>query len=525
MLNSGSKSLFLLLFLIGLHTSALSITLRVAQQSDALSMDPHSLNDGLQLGILGHVYEALIHRGKDFKLTPALATNWQQTSPTVWRFNLRKGVRFHNGTPFTADDVIFSYERTKADGSDLKAYVSSIKEIQKIDDYTIDIVTSAPFPILPESLVLWMIMSKKWCTENAVLTVADKQKGRENAATHLTNGTGPFKLRERQPNVRSVFDRNTLHWRSPEGNVDQVIFTPIPNDATRVASLLSGQIDLIDPLPIHDIERVKTSPGFKALQAPEKRVIFLGMDQLRDELLYSNVKDKNPFKDKRIRQAVYQAIDIDTLKNKVMLGAVNPTALLYSDLVRGYPRDLNKRLQYDVESAKNLMVQAGYPHGFDIKLNCASDRYVNETEVCKAIAKDLARIQIKVNLELEPKSVFAPKVYGRNTSFYLLGWSPPSNDALSIHYAIMSTPSTLGRGFYNLGGYSNSSIDALTSKIATELDERKRNAMIYEAAKIHQNDIGHIPLYQQALNWGVKNNVYPVVSPSNAIHWDWIHIK
>ena len=221
--------------------SAGAVTLRVANQGDALAMDPHSLNESLQLTVVGNVYEPLVTRDRDYKLAPALATDWKQTAPTVWRFNLRKGVQFHDGTPFTADDVIFSYERAKGDGSDMKSYVGQIKEIKKIDDHTIDFVLNAPFPILPELFTQWHMMSKKWCETNQATKPVDRRKGIENAASFRANGTGPFRLRERQPSVRTTFARNGNYWGKIDGNVDEVIFTPIGNDATRVAALLSGE--------------------------------------------------------------------------------------------------------------------------------------------------------------------------------------------------------------------------------------------------------------------------------------------
>jgi peptide/nickel transport system substrate-binding protein len=223
-----------------LGTTAGAVTLKIGNQGDALSMDPHSLNESLQLTVLENVFETLVYRGPDYKLTSGLATSWKQTSPTVWHFDLRKNVQFHDGTPFTADDVIFSYERAKSDGSDMKSYVGQIKEIKKINDHSIDVVTNAPFPILPELFYRWFIMSKKWCESNQATRPVDRRKGIENAASFRANGTGPYRVRERQPNVRTTFVRNGNYWGKVQGNVDEVIFNVIGNDATRVAALLSG---------------------------------------------------------------------------------------------------------------------------------------------------------------------------------------------------------------------------------------------------------------------------------------------
>ncbi len=504
---------------------AQAVTLRVANQGDALGMDPHSLNESLQLSVLGNVYEPLVTRGRDYKLTPALATEWTQTSPTTWRFKLRKGVTFHDGTPFTADDVLFSYERAKGEGSDMKSYVGQIKEAKKIDDHTVEFILNQPFPILPELFTQWHMMSKKWCETNQATRPVDRRKGIENAASFRANGTGPYRLRERQPGVRTTFVRNGNYWGKIDGNVDEVIFTPIGNDATRVAALLSGEIDVMEPVPVQDVERVKNSPKLKVLQGPELRVIFLGMDQKRDELLFSNVKGKNPFKDKRVRQAFYQAIDIEGIKTRVMRGAATPRATLLAPQIRGYAADLEKRLPFDVEAAKKLMAEAGYPNGFEVKMNCPNDRYVNDSAICQAVAANLAKINVKINLEAETKATYFPKILSRNTSFYMLGWTPSTVDAHNVLYPIMSTPGEGGRGQFNLGSYSNARVDELTAKVASETDDKKRNEMIHEALKIHQDEIGHLPLHQQALNWGAKKDIELVQWPDNGMPWKYVVVK
>ncbi len=504
---------------------ASAVTLRIGNQGDALSMDPHSLNESLQISVNENVYEPLVARGRDYKLTPALATSWKQTSPTVWRFELRKGVQFHDGTPFTADDVIFSYERAKSDGSDMKSYVGQIKEIKKLNDHSIDIVTNAPFPILPELFTHFDIMSKKWCETNQATKPVDRRKGIENAASFRANGTGPYRLRERQPNVRTTYVRNGNYWGKIEGNVDEVIFNVIGNDATRVAALISGEIDVMEPIPVQDVARLKAASNLKVLQGPELRVIFLGMDQKRDELLFSNIKGKNPFKDKRVRQAFYQAIDIEGIKRTVMRGASSPIAQMFPAQVNGYAADLEKRLPYDPEASKKLLAEAGYPNGFEVTMNCPNDRYVNDGPICQAVAANLARVGVKIKLEVETKGTYFPKILRRDTSFYMLGWTSSTVDAHNVLYAIMSTPGEGGRGQFNLGAYSNPKFDELTAQIASETDVKKRNAMIHEAIKIHQDDIGHIPLHAQALNWGAKKNVDLVQWPDNGMMWRYVTVK
>ena len=510
---------------LGLAAGAQAAQFRFADQGDSLSMDPYMLNESLLLSFTGNMYEALTGRNRKLELVPELATDWKQTSPTTWRFNLRKGVKFHDGSPFTADDVIFSLERARGEGSDMKTYVGAIKEIKKIDDHTIDIITSQPFPILPEVIYLWRIMPKQWSEKNNATRPVDVRKGTENFASTNANGTGPFMLKSRQPGVRTVLVPNPNWWGKPEHNLTEVVFTPIGNDATRVAALISGEIDMMQPVPLQDIARINANANLKVMQGPELRTIFLGMDQKRDELLFSNVKGKNPFKDKRVRQAFYQAIDIEAIKKNIMRGAATPTGLMVAPGINGFVPELNARLPYDPEAAKKLLAEAGYPNGFEVTMNCPNDRYVNDGEICQAVAAMLARVGIKVNLLAETKATYFPKILSRNTSFYLLGWTPATYDSHNPLYALMATPGEGGQGQFNLGAYSNAKVDELTGKVASETDKGKRDAMIREAFKIHQDDIGHLPLHQQALAWGMKKNVELIQLPDNFNYLRWVVVK
>jgi peptide/nickel transport system substrate-binding protein len=500
-------------------------TIRIGNQGDALSMDPHSLNESLQLSVTGNVYEPLTGRNKDLSLAPALATSWQQTSPTVWRFNLRKGVVFHDGTPFTADDVIFSFQRSSGDGSDMMSYTNDVAEVRKVDSHTVEFVTKAPFPILPEVISQVYVMSKKWSEDNQATKPVDRRKGIENAASFRANGTGPFRVRERQPGIKTTFARNANYWGKIDGNVTEVIYTPITNDATRVAALVSGEIDVMEPVPVQDVARVNASANAKAMQGSELRTIFLGMDQRRDELLYSSVKGKNPFKDKRVRQAFYQAIDIEGIKRTVMRGASNPTALLVGPGINGFDANLNKRLPFDTEAAKKLMAEAGYPNGFEVTMNCPNDRYVNDGEICQAVAANLSRIGVKINLQAEGKGTYFPKILRRDTSFYLLGWTPSTYDSHNMLNALTRCVDDKGAGQFNLGAYCNPKVDELTLKIQSETDKAKRQAMISEAFKLHADDIGHLPLHQQALAWGVSKKVDLVQLADNFMPFKWMSVK
>ncbi len=500
-------------------------TFTYADQGDVLSMDPHMLNESLQLNVMGNVYEALVGHGRKLELQPELAADWKRTSPTVWRFNLRKGVKFHDGSPFSADDVIFSYERARSDGSDMKTYVGQIKEIRRIDAHTIDIVTLEPFPILPQVLALWYIMPRAWCEKNSAARPVDVRKGTENYASTRANGTGPFKLKSRQPGVRTVLEVNPDWWGKPEHNITEAVFLPIANAATRVAALISGEIDMMEPVPLQDVQRLQRDPNLKVMQGPELRTIFLGMDQKRDELLFSSVKGKNPFRDRRVRQAFYQAIDIDAIRSRIMRGAATPSGLMIAPGINGFDPALNRRLPYDPAAAKKLLAEAGFSDGFSIGMNCPNDRYVNDAEICQAVAVMLARVGVKVDLTAETKATYFPKVLSRNTSFYLLGWTPGTYDSHNPLFSLMSTPGQGGQGQFNLGSYSNARVDELTRAIASETDPAKRQAMISEAFKLHAEDIGHIPLHQQMLTWGMKKNIELTQLADNFNYLRWVVVK
>jgi peptide/nickel transport system substrate-binding protein len=500
-------------------------TVRIANQGDALSMDPHSLNESLQLTTTGNVYEGLVGRNKDLSLAPGLATSWKQTSPTVWRFELRKGVQFHDGTPFTADDVLFSFARTQVEGSDMKSYTNDLKEVRKVNDHVVEIETKSPFPILPDVISLVYIMSKKWAEANQATRPVDRRKGVENAASFRANGTGPFRLRERQPNVRTTFVRNGNYWGKIDGNAQEVVFTPIGNDATRVAALLSGEVDVMEPVPVQDIDRVNGSANARVMVGPELRTIFLGMDQSRNELLYSSVKGKNPFKDKRVRQAFYQAIDIEGIQKTVMRGASKPTGLMVGPGINGFDASQNKRLAYDPEAAKKLLADAGYPSGFEVTMNCPNDRYVNDARICQTVAANLARVGVKINLAAETKGTYFPKILRRDTSFYLLGWTPGTYDSHNALNALMACPDDKGQGQFNLGSYCNPKVDQLTKAIQSETDKGKRSAMIKEAFEVHTADVGHLPLHQQSLAWGVSKKVDLVQLADNFMPFKWVTVK
>src|SRR5215475_6927156 len=378
-----------------LASPASSQTLRYANQGELKSLDPYTLNESTTHAHLGQAYEGLIARDKDLKIVPALAESWETPEPTRWRFHLRHGVKFHNGDPFTADDVVFSADRVRAQGSNLQAYVAADVKVVKVDDYTVDFVLTKPNPILHSLWNTWYIMDKKWCEENNAAAPTPVAATTPSYASLHENGTGPFTIESHQPGVKTVFKANPNWWGKPEHNLKEIVFTPIASAATRVAALLSGEVDVIEPVPIQDIQRVNSSGIATVQTGPELRTIFLGMDQLRDELLFSSVKGKNPFKDIKVREAFYKAIDDEAIKSRVMRGLSTPSALMIAPQLFSLSKDFT-RAKYDPDGAKKLLAEAGYSDGFEVTMDCPNDRYVNDAAICQAVVGMLARIGIKI---------------------------------------------------------------------------------------------------------------------------------
>src|ERR1700749_1664273 len=500
-------------------------TLRYANQGDLKSLDPYTLRETTTIAHHGHVYEGLVGRDKELKIVPALAESWETPEPTRWRFHLRHNVKFHNGDPFTADDVVFSADRVRANASNFTTVVPTDAKVVKVDDYTAYVVLATPNPILITQWDGWYIMDKKWCEDNNAVAPTPASATTPSYASLHENGTGPFVIESHQPGVKTVFKPYAGWWRKPEHNLKEIIFTPIASSATRVAALLSGEVDVIEPVPIQDIQRVNASGTAKVMTGPELRTLFIGFDQSRDELLYSNVKGKNPFKDIRVREAFYKAIDVDLIKTRVMRGLSTPSALMIAPQLYALSKDFT-RPKYDPDGAKKLLAEAGYPDGFELTMDCPNDRYVNDAAICQAVVGMLARIGVKVDLLAQPKAQYFAKVLkpgGYKPAFYLLGWTPATMDSQNVMNDIMGCrddPKS-SRGEANLGGYCNKEFDALADKVLAENDQNKRNELIKQAFEIANKDYAYIPLHQQALAWGVSNKVKLTQRADNQVLLFW----
>ncbi|HEX6979017.1 MAG TPA: ABC transporter substrate-binding protein [Alphaproteobacteria bacterium] len=501
-------------------------TFRWSSQGDILTMDPHSQNEGLNNAVAAQIYEPLITRDKNMRLEPSLAVSWTQPEPNRWRFVLRQNVKFHDGTPFTADDVVFTVQRAMAPTSNFKQYLTGVTEARKVDDHTVDILTDGPNPVLLQQLTEVRIMSKAWAEKHNVVRPQNFVEKEETYAARNANGTGPYILKSREPDVRTVFVENPGWWGKRDGNVTEIVYQPIKSDATRIAALLSGEIDFVLDPPVQDIERLKRSGNIKIVEGNENRTIFLGFDQHRDELLYSNVKGRNPFKDLRVRQAVYHAIDIEAIKSRTMRGLSLPTGSIIAPQVNGFTKEADVRLPLDRARARQLLAEAGYPNGFEVVLDCPNNRYINDEEICQAVTAMLAQVGIQVRLNAMPRQTYFPKIQKYDTSFYLLGWGVPTFDAL---YSLQSLAQTVdpktGDGNFNLGRFSNAEFDALVNQIKAEIDQEKRNGLIAQALKLHNAQVAHVPLHHQVIPWAMRSNVDVVHRADNRVEVRWVSVN
>ena len=487
---------------------AQSTTLKWGAQNDILTLDPHSQNHATTNAILMHSYESLTRYGPKFELEPSLATKWTTVSPTQVRFDLRKGVKFQDGSSFSADDVVFSFGRIKQPQGTMQIYVSGVNEVRKVDDNTVDLILAAPNPTLLRNLVDFRIMSKTWAEKNRTTNVQDYKAKEENYASRNVNGTGSYHITSWQPDQKITMTINKGWWDKHSGNVTEVVYTPIKSDPTRVAALLSGELDILSDVPTQDVTRLRGDSKLRMLDGNEVRTIFLALDMGSAELKYSDVKGKNPFKDKRVREALSIAIDRELIKRNTMRGLSLPAAIMVAPGVNGHSAELDQAVKADPDRAKRLLAEAGYPNGFEIQLNCPNNRYVNDEEICQNIAVMWARVGVKTKLAAESMATFIQKVQNSDTSAYLLGWGVATLDAQYTLQSLVRTKVVGGAdGNFNFGGTSDPVVDRLVDAMKTEIDVTKRNAMIREALIRTRDEVLLIPLHHQLRPWAMKSGV------------------
>ena len=477
--------------------------LRWASATEALTFDPHSANHTPTTGANLQVYEPLVDFNSHYEIEPSLAVQWKLIDATTWQFDLRRDVRFHDGTPFTSADVVFSLKRAMSNTSDFKDDIAAITAVEAADDHRVRITTAGPDMILPHELCRILIMSRRWAEQHDALLPAVYGEYATYAEGHA-NGTGPFKLVSFEPSVGTVMSRNSEWWglnQNPH-NVDGIVHTVMKDPALRLRALLAGEIDFLSDPPFSGLDEIERTPGLKLERTNETRTIFLGLDQGSRELRSSNIRGSNPFADRRVRQAVYQAIDEDTIREKVMNGLAVPAGIIIQPVINGYAPELDTRLPFDPDAARTLLTAAGYPDGFDVTLDCPNDRYINDEAICRVVAGMLGEIGIRVTVAARPMREHFPMIKNRETDLYMLGWGTSTYDSL-FHFSYL----VRSDGLYSATGYANPRVDGLIDRIGTELVTYSRDAMIEEVWKTVRADIVYIPLHHQVIVWAMRDQL------------------
>jgi peptide/nickel transport system substrate-binding protein len=526
MLPRGRIAFAALLVCLAAQTVSDAATLRWSGAGELVSCDPHSATDTAAVMMTGHFYERLVEFDREYKIAPALATAWERVSPTVMRFKLRRGVVFHDGAPFTAADVVFSIERVRHPFSLMKSTTVGFAGARRIDDFTVEIATEKPLPTLLNQLALLPIMNRAWAAKHRVLEPANFAGGKEHYATRNANGTGPYRLVSYESGGKFVLKAHEAWWGRREGNVTEATYVPIKSNATRMAALMSGEIDLLVDPPIQDLERLKKIAGVKLMPIPEARVIFLGFEVGREEAKYTSVKGKNPFRDRRVREAVRLAIDTQMIADKVMRGHARPIGAMSTEGIRGYSARAAAPHRPDVARARQLLAEAGFPRGFSVTLDCTNDRYILDEQLCAAVAGMIARIGIAATPNPKPKAIFFQKIDAgnRDTSLFIFGAFPTTVDALTILDGYLHTH-TAARGEFNSAGYSSAKMDALLDAAMVELDEAKRDRLLEESLLLSNEDIVYIPLHQQQPAWAMKKTIETPARLDNNLNLRWVKVK
>lgn len=475
-------------------------TLDWGANRDIGSLDPYSYGDSFTINVLNHVYEGLVRYDRDLVIEPALATSWEILDDQLtWRFTLREDVTFHNGNAFTAEDVQASLERVSHETSPLKGNLPAYVSSEVVDDYTIDITLNGTYPLLLNDLTNIHIFDRDWLVENNAELPTDIGAGVEGFATYNANGTGPFIVESRQPEAQTVFVVNPDWWDDPQHNLDGFVLRPVTSPATRVAALLSGEIDFTNDAPVQDLPRLEASPDVNVLEGVDLRTVMLGFNF--GETLMSG--EPNPFSQKEVREAMYKAIDLELIHERIMRGKSRVAGAVVAPPIPGYVPELDTTPNYDPDGARAMLEAAGVPDGLEFEFNCMSDGYVNEEQFCQAIASMWSRVGLAPKLDVAPRAVQSPKRTNGQTDVYTLGWATlPMLDAYSPLLQIFHSKQG-NSGVFNWGGWSYPELDALVQKAGKELDVDTRLGYETAALRIIKDEHIMIPLHQQPMAWAV----------------------
>ena len=499
------RLLALLSVALALAAPADAKLLRHASQVDPGTMDPHALASLYNNRVMSQIYEPLVDRDESFKAGPRLALSWEPIAAGKgWRFKLRPGVKFHDGTPFTAEDVVFTVKRALDPLSAYKTTLPNVTGAQKVDELTVDLLTSQPTPVLPLSLINLRIMSKAWCEKHKVVRPQDFKAKEETHATRNTNGTGPFRLVRWETDVKTVLAANPDYW-GKRGNVTEAHYLVVATAATRVAGLISGEIDIVTDPAVQDILKLRGQPGIAIGETVGTGSQFLGFHHGK----------KLPFKDPRVRHAVRAAIDVEALRTKVMRDMAVTQRAIYSPVIDGFDPRFAKPVAYDLPRAKELLRQAGYPDGFATELECSAQQPTDS--LCQAVAGMLSRVGIRVAYRPLPFNTLLPKLVAGDATFYAIGWTAATAEPEGVLVPLVHSRTRPGVGEYNFGEYSNPKVDAAIDKGRVEFDPAKRAAHFTEAMAAVDEDAGFIPLITRKVTWAMRKQVKVVVRPNDIL--------
>ncbi|MEO8154565.1 MAG: ABC transporter substrate-binding protein [Rhizobacter sp.] len=500
----GRKVILLMaLFWAGAAVQAQTVTIGLA--ADITSMDPHYHLLTSNQNVVEHVFNRLIERDDQLRMVPGLALSWRTVDPLTWEFKLRPNVKFHDGSPFTADDVAFSIERIptiKDSPGSFAVYTKAITNITVVDPLTIRLKTAAPYPLLPAEMGTFAIVSKKAATG---ASSADFNSGK--AAV----GTGPYKLVRYARGDKIELVRNESFWgKKPQ--IEKLTFKVLTNDAARVAALLSNDVQVIDGLPVADINRLSANTELTVVRRAGTRLIFLNMDQFRDQSPFVTDKDGkpmtvNPLKDARVRHAISKAIDREQIRTQVMEGASRPTGQLMIPGLPGYSEAL-KVEPVDIEGAKKLLAEAGYPNGFGITIHGPNNRYVQDDQILQTVAQMLSRVGIKASVAAQPSAMFFPGQAKHSYSLSLSGWGSGTFEGSSPLRSLLSAEDKAkGFGAVNAGKYYNAKMEEVLQKALVTLDESGRDKLLAQATEIVIADQAIIPIHHQVNLWATRKNI------------------
>jgi peptide/nickel transport system substrate-binding protein len=479
--------------------------LSIALGADVTSIDPHFHNLTPNNNVGHHIFETLVSKDPRGRLIPQLAESWRTLDDLTWEFKLRHGVKFHDGSDFTAADVVFSLDRVPNVPNSPSSFASYSKQITEkivVDPYTIRLKTAAPYPLMPNDMGTIMIVSSR-----AAKGAATEDFNSGKAAI----GTGPFKFERWQKGSRIDLGRFDGYW-GPKPPWDHVVFRIITSDPTRVASLLANEVRAIENVPTSDLANLEKASELSIYRIVSHRVMYLHIDGARERSPFVSDKagrplDRNPLRDVRVRRALSKAINRQALVDRVMEGAARVTGQLMPEGMFGYSPTL-KPDPYDPDGARKLLAEAGYPDGFGLTLHAPNNRYVNDDQVAQAIAQMLTRVGIATKVDTMPSAVYFTRASKLEFSLMLVGWGSDTAEASSPLKALLATfNNDKGMGQANRGRYSNPKMDALLDQALATVDDGRREKLLQQATEVAMADLGIIPLYHQENLWATRKDI------------------